>query len=165
MYFWIHKNSAHNKIKQFRYKLINNIIATKENLKKWKISESDLCSACGYKENIEHFLLGCKTIKRFWNKIKLFFSSIGYSEEITNSKSLIVGYKPGVKEYNDINYILYIISYTLHKSYYKSDTRTIYVNILSFLRSECRLALNIIETNHNSKIKLKLLINKLINFI
>ena len=116
----------------------------------------------GTKKTKITFLWIVKPLKHSWNKIKPFFSSIGNSEEITNLKSLIVSYKSGVKEYNDINYmyILNSIAYTLHKRYYKSDTRTINVNILSFLRSECRLALNIIENDH-----LKELINRLINFI
>ena len=45
-----------NNVKQFKYKLLNNIIATNENLCKWKITDSPDCINCKCKEDYEHFL-------------------------------------------------------------------------------------------------------------
>ena len=90
IYCFIHENCANNWIKQFIYKLIHNIIATKDNLKKWKISANVICSVYGDTENIEHFLIQCNSIAHLWQHI---FSSIGY-DNVVCLKSLVTGYKP-----------------------------------------------------------------------
>jgi len=42
-YTHLHKSCSDNRIKQFKYKLLHNIIATNENLHRWKIASSHLC--------------------------------------------------------------------------------------------------------------------------
>ena len=135
------------------------MIATKHNLKKWKISDNDICSVCGDTETIEHFLLQCNSIVHFWQQIIFFFSSIGY-DNVVCLKSLVTCYTPGAREYDDINCILNIISFTVYKSYFMSYMRTKPINVLITQKSECRIALY-----HNLKIHLKTLIDRLMSFL
>ena len=48
-----------NRLKQFRYKLINNIINTNENLFRWKILTSPQCPSCYTYCDLEHFFISC----------------------------------------------------------------------------------------------------------
>jgi len=45
-----------HRIKAFKYKLIHNIIPTRENLHKWRILDSPECLHCNTKDNYLHFL-------------------------------------------------------------------------------------------------------------
>ena len=48
-----------NRLKQFRSKLINNIINTNVNLFRWKILPSPLCLSCYTYCDLEHFFISC----------------------------------------------------------------------------------------------------------
>ena len=58
-----------NKLKIFRWKLLNYILPTKQLLFQWKITSNDKCTVCGELEDYEHFFLKCKHLQDFWNKI------------------------------------------------------------------------------------------------
>jgi len=60
LYHFLNYILIDNRVKQFRFKLIHRIIATKENLFTWKISDTPLCNSCGDIDTVEHFLLHCK---------------------------------------------------------------------------------------------------------
>ena len=48
-----------NRIKAFKYKLIHNIIPTRENLHKWRILDSPESLHCNTKDNYLHFFISC----------------------------------------------------------------------------------------------------------
>ena len=45
-----------NKLKIFRWKLLQFIIPTQSHLFKWKISTDSLCNVCKVEEDYDHFL-------------------------------------------------------------------------------------------------------------
>ena len=65
-----------NRVKQFRFKLIHIIIATKENLFNWKISDTALCNSCGDIDTVEHFLLHCKHLDNLLVKLERVFINV-----------------------------------------------------------------------------------------
>ena len=67
VYLSLYNSCITNNVKQFKFKLLHNVIATNENLYKWKIMQSPNCSKCGCKEDYEHFLLNAKVLIRFGN--------------------------------------------------------------------------------------------------
>ena len=54
-----------NRIKQFKYKLINRIVPSKEIRFKWKVIESPLCVLCNVTETYYHLFIDCKYLDSF----------------------------------------------------------------------------------------------------
>ena len=62
-----------NKLKIFRWKLLQFIFTTKSHLFKWQISTDSLCNVCKVEEDYDHFFMSCKYLDMFWNKINDLF--------------------------------------------------------------------------------------------
>ena len=55
------------KIREFQYKILNNIVFTNEKMFKFKMTDSPLCSFCKREvESLEHLLYYCDVTKTFW---------------------------------------------------------------------------------------------------
>ena len=162
VYESIHNNSPHNKIIQFRYKLIHNIIATKENLKKWKIDNSDQCNVCNCTETYEHFFITCKSIANIIQIFKNIFISMRYGHNIINLQSFILGYKTNFKQHESTNFLLNIMSFTLYKTYYMSEKRTKSIDVMTVFKRECNVALSILEENGTKQVT-KQMLQKVVN--
>jgi len=141
------KSCSDNRIKQFKYKLLHNIIATNENLHRWKIASSPLCKKCHLTENNEHFFVSCECIQDFSKVINHAFTLCGYATNFQVLKRLLFGYKIYQKQYIDINIILNIISFSIYKSYMASERRLKPYNILKRCIEE--LSLTIMHSNGN----------------
>ena len=56
-----------NKIKNFQFKLLHNIVPTNTFLNKCKLCESELCSFCGEtRETVLHIFCECNVVKNIW---------------------------------------------------------------------------------------------------
>ena len=80
----IYKNISQlldNRYIQFRYKALNNILPTGENLFKWKLKDNSNCSTCLVKDNPEHLFIHCTNLNYFWQHIKDAFSTSGIHKD------------------------------------------------------------------------------------
>jgi hypothetical protein len=59
-----------NKLKIFRWKLLQYIIPTKKLLMKWRIAINSQCNFCGQDEDYLHYFMYCPYLKEFWVKIQ-----------------------------------------------------------------------------------------------
>jgi hypothetical protein len=109
--------SLENKLKIFKWKLLQFIIPTKSHLFKWKISTDSLCNVCKVEEDYDHFFMSCKYLDIFWNKINEMLKKVQFENNI-KLQHLIFGYKIFDKEYFHLNYFLTILAFTIYKSYY-----------------------------------------------
>ena len=98
-------------MKIFRWKLLQFIIPTKSHLFKWKISTGSLCNVCKVEEDYDHFLMSCKYLGKFWNKINEILKKIKFENNI-RLQHLVSGYKTFDKEYFHLNYFLAILAFT-----------------------------------------------------
>ena len=57
-------------LQRFQYKILNRILNNKDNLFKWKITQSNECNVCKEVDGVEHHLLYCVDSKLFWNRVK-----------------------------------------------------------------------------------------------
>jgi hypothetical protein len=63
-------NSIHeNKIKEFNYKMLHNIVACGSIVSKWCPDRAELCDICNVKETMDHLLWGCSIAKIVWRMI------------------------------------------------------------------------------------------------
>ena len=136
LYFLINKVLIDNRVKQYRYKLIHNIIATNDNLFKWRIAMSPNCTTCGSIETMQHFFIECNCISNFWTHILNILEQCGVSKPFNNLKCLILGYKIDFRECNLLNVLLSYIGFSIYKGYYISERRSKPIDITKLLRSE-----------------------------
>ena len=59
------------KVKEFNFKLLQNILPCGKVLSKWKPTISSKCSCCNEIETVLHMLFECNRIREIWNKISL----------------------------------------------------------------------------------------------
>jgi hypothetical protein len=69
VYDYIFTEIDDTKLKEFRAKLVYNILPCKELLYKWKILDTPHCNACGTLETYEHFFIKCECLHSFWLKV------------------------------------------------------------------------------------------------
>ena len=69
LYGCIFKILLENKLKIFRWKLLQLIIPPKSHLFKWKISIDRSYNVCKVEEDYDHFFISCKYLDVFSNKI------------------------------------------------------------------------------------------------
>ena len=113
LYEFIFKILSENKLKIFRWKLLQFIIPTKSHLFKWKISTDSLCNVCKVEEDYDHFFMSCKYLDIFWNKINEMLKTVQFENNI-RLQHLVFGYKIFDKEYFYLKYFFnYIGIYNL----------------------------------------------------
>lgn len=75
------KSMNNVKLKTILLRVIHGDIYCGTRLKKFGMTESNLCSRCGKEETIEHMLLTCNYVKKIWDKISkitgITFDSVG----------------------------------------------------------------------------------------
>ena len=94
-------------------------------------------------ENYEHFFLSCQYLDNFWEKITQILEQLMIGRHVLNLKSLVFGYKIEDKDYFCINFILTIMLFSIHKSYYLSEQKTKKVHVFEIFKQEF---LNAVET-------------------
>ena len=59
-----------NKLKEFNFKIIYNLIPTKRNLFLWKLRNDDICEVCKSVEDLQHTFVYCQLHHYFYSKLK-----------------------------------------------------------------------------------------------
>ena len=91
------------KIREFQYKLLNDIVFTNEKLFRFKMIDSPLCSFCKKDvESLEHLLFQCTLIEGFWKA----FTSWLINQNISLEALALVNILFGVYNENEDNIIL-----------------------------------------------------------
>ena len=101
------------KIKEFNYKFLMNIVATKDNLFRWKKSNNKFCIYCtgNLVHNTKHLLWECSHVHGLWNII-----SAELNIDIT-WKNIVIGINNKVVE----NIIISIICYCIYKKFIRDN--------------------------------------------
>ena len=110
IYEFIFRYLEENRLKTFRWKLLQFIIPTKKLLFLWKISNNPLCNFCGKEEDYQHYFISCSYFLCFWNKIYETFSKCKIDSKV-NLKDLVLGYKIFDKGFFGFNFFLTILSF------------------------------------------------------
>ena len=98
-----------NKLREFNYKLINNILPCNANLKKWKISESDACDVCDNVQTVQHLLFECTYVKPLWEVAEMILNTnISFSDVLCGDHC---------ENYLFGNYICTIFAFVIYKDY------------------------------------------------
>jgi hypothetical protein len=160
-YYMLNKVLLENKVKEFRFKTIHRIIATNENLFRWKLSNSPLCKFCNQYEDYNHFFIECTRIKPFWQKVTSIFKKCGFSIRMNCLERIVIGYKISMKDYQQVNILLSQIGSCIYRSYYLSERRTEHINIEKLLYGD----LYILCKYYERKSEKCVLISKFLNYL
>ena len=104
------------KLVAFSYKILNNILATPENLCKWKIIEHAMCSSCFCMGTLEHMLIECAYFEQYYKVVANIFKKMGLKNIKFNLYSLLCGYKAYDEMYLKVNEMLCIIYFVVYKT-------------------------------------------------
>ena len=64
---YIYAASKDNKLRQFSFKFTHRIIMTRKELKRYKLSDDDLCLRCSNPDSIKHTFINCPDSTSFYN--------------------------------------------------------------------------------------------------
>ena len=98
-----------NNVIWFQYRILNNILRTKNYLKKVKINTNSACSFCReYDENLEHLFCKCREVMQLWVNIQEWIiNKLGINLILTNLMKLH-GYLINDQKFWPLNLILMI---------------------------------------------------------
>jgi hypothetical protein len=114
LYSFIFHYLEENKLKIFRWKLLQYIIPTKKLLMKWRIANNTQCNFCDQDEDYLHYFISCPYLKEFWVKIQQILKKSNIENFVT-LKHIVFGYKIFY-----FNYFLTILGFSIYKAYYVS---------------------------------------------
>ena len=105
-----------NKYKEFRFKLIYNILPNKTNLTKWNLINPCSCVICNVHDDFNHLLLSCKSLKQFWNNIGYLLNLNLRIKHDIKLKEIVVGCNINYINFNTFNLLIIIDSFTVHRT-------------------------------------------------
>lgn len=74
----------------FQYRLLHRKIFLNKILKKWKLSDTELCTWCNLEyETIEHFFYECTEVRDFWRRLRCWFECLTDTEVNLTFKDII----------------------------------------------------------------------------
>ena len=68
------KSTKDNKLREFGYKILHRVLVTNKGLKKFKITNDDLCDQCKTPDSLEHTFLQCPANVKFYYEILSWFT-------------------------------------------------------------------------------------------
>ena len=93
------------------YKVVQKLTVSRQILKRWNRTNSNLCPVCNELETVEHIYFDCKRIKEMWGKIGKCIKV-----EIT-WKKILFGYIQNIESHKVRNTLFSIIIYCLYKNW------------------------------------------------
>ena len=104
------KDIKENRLKQFNFKMLYNLIPTKRMLFVWKVENSDLCNLCKCREDLIHAFLECPLNMPFFRKLVELIRKVYNVNINVNIQTFLKMHKE-----NDIDDILTIAFWSIYK--------------------------------------------------
>lgn len=142
-----------NKIAEFNFKFLHNLIPHRYNLYKWKLSNSPLCLFDSELHDNIHLFCKCKHTKLFWLKFNEIIREI-YDVEFTfNEMFLIEGYMLKNRQFKSLNFLITYAKYAIYVTFIQAENRKVVFHEFSILSIFKRLVYNRLKTENNCRNK------------
>lgn len=131
--------TVENKLKEFNYKVITNILSCNHYLAKWKQNVSGLCEICNVNDDILHLLCNCKLAKTIWTKVQVVLD-----RQITAQDILF-----GINESVAINQLFSITAFTIYKYWIQTEASNNIrseAGLLSLIKADFRCRIEVYNT-------------------
>ena len=127
-YSVIYKSTIKTSLREFQYKILNNILAVNALLFKWGIMDSGRCSYCFLnQETLDHLFCYCDTSVTFYLQIKNWFYGNGLELPEFKVETILVGHKSDSSQIMLINEIIFIYKHSRNKLNNLNVTYFIYI--------------------------------------
>lgn len=101
------RTTLDSKLREFQYKILNNIVFTNDKLFRFGLSRSPNCTFCSEEsESLEHLLLRCKVSSKFWKEVLSWLKDNNIGTESFTETSLFLGFFEETEDFFIINHIL-----------------------------------------------------------
>lgn len=108
--------TVETKIREFQYKILNDIVYTNYKLFRFKIIESPLCTFCQKEdESLEHLLFHCTITKNFWLAFSSWISKQNISIETLTLINILFGVFDDNEDFVILNHLILIAKYFIYK--------------------------------------------------
>jgi len=94
-----------NRIKQFKYKLLNNIFLSNSTKYQWGTIKSPNCHICSAVETYEHVFIDCPAVNSVWEIVSQCFSTYGITQPLRKLAYIVIGYNISNLKYCFVNLI------------------------------------------------------------
>ena len=112
-----------NQLREFYFKLIHRIVATKKELTLYGITDNDICFYCGEPDSVLHTFQNCSTTISFHNQLLNWFNEMHNTSISPGNYELLFGMTCRKDNYivRKLNFCLLFANYYLH--YHKVNER------------------------------------------
>ena len=109
------RTTLDSKLREFQYKILNNIVFTNDKLFRFGLSQSRNCTFCNEEpESIEHLLSRCKVSSEFWKEVLSWLKDNNIIIESLNEIGLFLGNFEKTEDFFIINHILLLGKYYIY---------------------------------------------------
>ena len=118
-----------NRIIEFNYKVLHDLIPHKYNLHKWKLCNNPICTFDGELHDCIHLFVKCKHTKLFWSRFSHIVKKIYGIDFSFDEIILIIGYDLENKKLNELNCLINYAKYAVYTTYIQSENRKLLLMI------------------------------------
>ena len=111
------RTTLESKLREFQYKILNNIVFTKYNDKLFRfgLSQSPNCTFCNEEpESLEHLLSRCKVSSEFWKQVLSWLKENNMVIESFNEIDLFLGIFEETEDFLIINHVMLLGKYYIY---------------------------------------------------
>ena len=104
------------KIREFQYKLLNNIVFTNDKLFRFKMIDSPLCAFCQTEvESPEHLLFNCNITKTFWQLLSSWLNEQKITSISLTMESVVFGVFNVAEDFLILNHVILLAKFYIYK--------------------------------------------------
>ena len=142
-----------NKISEFNFKLLHNLLPNRYNLFKWKLYNNPLCLYDDQLHDNLHLFVKCKHTRLFWLKFgdiirKLYNVNFSFDKFV-----LIEGYNLKNKIFKSLNFLIIYAKYAVYLTFMQAENRKLMFHEVSILCIFKTLIHNRLKIERNCKTK------------
>ena len=109
------RTTLDSKLREFQYKVLNNIVFTNDKLFRFGLSQSPNCTFCNEEpESLEHLLSRCKMSSEFWKEVLSWLKENNIVIESFNEIGLFLGIFEESEDFLLINHVMLLGKYYIY---------------------------------------------------
>ena len=106
------KVSLETKIREFQYKVLNNLVFTNEKLFKIKMIDSPQCTFCKNEiESLEHLLYSCEITRSFWVALRSWLMECNINLEPLSVFNVLFGILNAGEDFVIVNHLILVAKF------------------------------------------------------
>ena len=104
------------KVREFQYKLLNNIVFTNDKLFKFKMIDSPLCDFCQTEvESLEHLFFHCDVTKIFWKSLSSWLIKQKITTTFLTLENVLFGVFNAMDDFLILNHLILLAKFYIYK--------------------------------------------------